>query len=123
MTVTLPAWSLNRHPVFGEASIVKVEVEGQQGETTLTTRSEPYNGKAIHAESEIESANIRKLVGNTRGNIQSNKVRNAVSTSEAFRKMSCQPLRVPSCGTPRNFRQKLASRKNRLKIRGNACLD
>jgi hypothetical protein len=35
---------------FGEASIVKVEVEGQQGETTLTTRSEPYNGTAIHAE-------------------------------------------------------------------------
>ena len=44
-----------------------MEVGGQQGETTLTTRSEPYNGKAIHAESEIESANIRKLVGNRRG--------------------------------------------------------
>ncbi len=55
-----------------------MEVEGQQGETTLTMRSEPYNGKAVHAESEIESANIRKLVGNTRGNIRSNKVRNAV---------------------------------------------
>jgi len=85
-----------------------VEVEGQQGETTLTTRSEPYNGKAIHAESEIESANIRKLVGNTRGNIQSNKV----STSEAFRKMSCQPLRVPSCGTPRNFRREIGEPQN-----------
>ena len=34
----------------GEASIVKVEVEGQQGETTLTTRSEPYHETAIHAE-------------------------------------------------------------------------
>jgi len=37
--------------VLGEASIVKVEVEGQQGETTLTTRSEPYNETAIHVES------------------------------------------------------------------------
>jgi hypothetical protein len=27
-----------------------VEVEGQPGETTLTTRSEPYNRTAIHAE-------------------------------------------------------------------------
>jgi hypothetical protein len=48
---------------------------------SLMTRSEPYNGKAIHAESEIESANIRKLVGNTRSNIRSNKVRNAVSNT------------------------------------------
>ncbi len=89
-----------------------MEVEGQQGETTLTTRSEPYNGKAIHAELKIESAKIRKLVGNTRGNIQSNKVRNAVSTSEAFRKMSCQPLRGPSCGTPRGHRQEIGEPQN-----------
>lgn len=31
--------------------MVKVEAEGQQGGTTLTTRSEPYNRRAIHAES------------------------------------------------------------------------
>ena len=53
-----------------------MELAGDRASLTLTTRSEPYNGKAIHAESEIESANIRKLVGNTRSNIRSNKVRN-----------------------------------------------
>jgi hypothetical protein len=49
-TVTLPRETIIATG-FGEASIVKVEVEGQQGETTLTTRSEPYNQTAIHAES------------------------------------------------------------------------
>jgi hypothetical protein len=37
----------------------------------LTTRRKAYNGKAIHAASEIESANIRNLVRNTRSNIRS----------------------------------------------------
>lgn len=34
---------------LAQQSVVKVEVEGRQGETTLTTRSEPYNRTAIHA--------------------------------------------------------------------------
>jgi hypothetical protein len=44
-----PRESLIARLSSGEASIVKVEVEGQQGETTLTTRSEPYNRRAVHA--------------------------------------------------------------------------
>ena len=40
----------------------------ETGRTTLTTRRKAYNGKAIHAELEIESANIRKLVGKMRSN-------------------------------------------------------
>jgi hypothetical protein len=48
-----PRESLIARLSSGEASIVKVEVEGQQGETTLTTRSEPHNRRAIHAEPEV----------------------------------------------------------------------
>jgi len=47
--------------ITGEASIVKVEVEGQQGETTLTTRSEPHNRRAIHAEQEVNLARMRDV--------------------------------------------------------------
>ena len=43
----------------GEASIVKVEVAGHYGETTLTTRSEPHNRRAIHAEPEVNPARMR----------------------------------------------------------------
>ncbi len=42
----------------GEASIVKVEVAGCNGETTLTTRSEPHNRRAIHAEPEAYLARM-----------------------------------------------------------------
>jgi len=54
-----PRESLIARLSSGEASIVKVEVEGQQGETTLTTRSEPYNRKVIHAEPEVNLARMR----------------------------------------------------------------
>jgi len=43
----------------GEASIVKVEAEGQQGGTTLTTRSEPHNRRAIHAEPSVNPVRMR----------------------------------------------------------------
>jgi hypothetical protein len=36
----------------GEASIVKVELAGGRASLTLTTRSEQYNRRAIHAEPE-----------------------------------------------------------------------
>jgi hypothetical protein len=36
---------------------------GETGRTTFTTRCKAYNGKAIHAESEIESSNIRNAIG------------------------------------------------------------
>jgi hypothetical protein len=45
----------------GEASIVKVEVAGHNGETTLTTRSEPYNRRAIHAEPKAYPARMRDV--------------------------------------------------------------
>jgi len=51
--------SLKARLSSGEASIVKVEVEGQQGETTLTTRSKPHNGRAIHAEPKVNPARMR----------------------------------------------------------------
>jgi hypothetical protein len=43
----------------GEASIVKVEVAGRNGETTLTTRNEPDNRRAVHAEPEVNPARMR----------------------------------------------------------------
>jgi hypothetical protein len=45
----------------GEASIVKVEVAGHYGETTLTTRSEPHNRRAIHAEPKTYPARMRDV--------------------------------------------------------------
>ena len=45
----------------GEASIVKVEVAGHSGETTLTTRSEPYNRRATHAEPKAYLARMRDV--------------------------------------------------------------
>ena len=54
-----PRESLIARLSSGEASIVKVEVEGQQGETTLTTRSEPHNRRAIHAEPVVNPARMR----------------------------------------------------------------
>ena len=45
----------------GEASIVKVEVAGRYGETTLTTRSEPHNRRAIHAEPKAYLARMRDV--------------------------------------------------------------
>ena len=45
----------------GEASIVKVEVAGHYGETTLTTRSEPHNRRAIHAEPKAYLARMRDV--------------------------------------------------------------
>jgi hypothetical protein len=56
----------------------------ETGRTTLTTRRKAYNGKAIHAESGC-----------------SRNIRNAVNTSETFRKMACQKYRDSSCGTAR----------------------
>ena len=70
-----------------------MEAEGQQGGTTLTTRSKPYNERRFTRVSK-RLALASQQGGNTRSNIRSNKVRNAVSTREAFRKMSCQMLRV-----------------------------
>lgn len=46
--------SLTARLSFGEASIVKVELAGLRASLTLTTRSEPYNRRAIHAEPEGE---------------------------------------------------------------------
>jgi hypothetical protein len=40
----------------------QVEVEGQQGETTLTTRSAPYNRTAIHAELILSKHDVRILM-------------------------------------------------------------
>ena len=54
-----PRESLIARLSSGEASIVKVEVAGHQGETTLTTRSEPHNRRAIHAEPEVNPARMR----------------------------------------------------------------
>lgn len=54
-----PRESLVARLPSGEARLVKVEVEGQQGETTLTTRSEPHNGRAIHAEPDVNPARMR----------------------------------------------------------------
>jgi hypothetical protein len=45
----------------GEASIVKVEVAGHYGETTLTTRSEPHNRRTIHAEPMTYPARMRDV--------------------------------------------------------------
>src|ERR1035438_9581879 len=61
MSAMRPATRLRHFPresliaicFFGGVSIVKVEIEGQQGEATLTTRSEPHNRRAIHAEPEV----------------------------------------------------------------------
>ena len=60
-----PRESLIARLSFGEASIVKVEVEGQQGETTLTPRREPYHRRAIHAEPEVNPA--RRRTGRAHG--------------------------------------------------------
>ena len=54
-----PRESLIARRSSGEASIVKVEVAGHYGETTLTTRSEPHNRRAIHAEPEVNLARMR----------------------------------------------------------------
>ena len=75
-----------------------MELAGDRASLTLTTRSEPYNGKAIHAESEIESANIRKLVGNTRSNIRSNKVRNIESNTVGTMRVTTTGNRVSTDG-------------------------
>ena len=56
-----PRESLIARLTSSDASIVKVEVEGQQGETTLTTRSEPHNRRAIHAEQEVNLARMRDV--------------------------------------------------------------
>jgi hypothetical protein len=40
-------------------SIVKVKVAGRYGETTLTTRSEPPNRRAIHAKPKAYLARMR----------------------------------------------------------------
>jgi len=45
-----PRESLIARLSSGEVSIVKVELTGQRGSLTLTTRSEPHNRRAIHAE-------------------------------------------------------------------------
>jgi hypothetical protein len=45
----------------GEASIVKVEVAGHYGETTLTTHSKPHNRRAIHAEPKAYLARMRDV--------------------------------------------------------------
>jgi len=47
-----PRESLIARLYSGEASIVKVELAGGRASLTLTTRSEPYNRRAIHAEPE-----------------------------------------------------------------------
>jgi hypothetical protein len=54
-----PRESLIARLTPGEASIVKVEVVGHYGETTLTTRSEPHHRRAIHAEPEVNPARMR----------------------------------------------------------------
>jgi hypothetical protein len=51
---------------FGEASIVKVELAGQRGSLTLTTRSEPQNRRAIHAEPEVNPPRLRTGRGHSR---------------------------------------------------------
>jgi hypothetical protein len=45
-----PRESLKARLSSGEASIVKVELAGGRASLTLTTRSEPHNRRAIHAE-------------------------------------------------------------------------
>ena len=54
-----PRESLIARLSSGEASIVKVELAGQRGGLTLTTRSEPDNRRAIHAEPEVNPARMR----------------------------------------------------------------
>ena len=53
-----PRESLIACPFLGGASIVKVELAGQRGSLTLTTRSEPHNRKAILAESDVNQARM-----------------------------------------------------------------
>jgi hypothetical protein len=50
----------------GEASIVKVELAGGRASLTLTTRSEPHNRRAIHAEPEANPARTRAGCGHSR---------------------------------------------------------
>jgi hypothetical protein len=45
----------------GEASIVKVELAGGRASLTLTTRSEPHNRRAIHAEPKAYLARMRDV--------------------------------------------------------------
>jgi hypothetical protein len=54
-----PRESLIARLFSGEASIVKVELAGQRGSLTLTTRSEPYNRGVIHAELGVNSERMR----------------------------------------------------------------
>jgi len=56
-----PRESIIARLTSGEASIVKVEVAGHYGETTLTTRSEPHNRRAIHAEPKAYVARMRDV--------------------------------------------------------------
>ncbi len=73
----------------------------------MTTRGEEsYNETAIHA---AESANIRNMVGNKRAQHPKQQgVNGRLASGEAFRAA---------------LGEILASRKNLVKIRGNACLD
>jgi hypothetical protein len=57
----IPRESLIACLTSGGASIVKVEVAGYSGETTLTTRSEPHNRRAIHAEPKAYLARMRDV--------------------------------------------------------------
>ena len=54
-----PRESLIARPSSVEASIVKVELADARASLTLTTRIEPHNRRAIHAEPEVNPTRVR----------------------------------------------------------------